>query len=404
MNAATSKYAISETEVRKVVTENLEEWGINKTFSQRHRDFHNRTMKVAIENSKQDSSSIPVDEYGFNAIEISSNRGIAIRQVLRNELESSEGFVFSEVHDSLGFGFSPFYFIIDKRRKSRVLVQQNWAKKFNIRQLDPFERFSATEHDAKSHFHRLWSLPSSPMLGGHIFEALVALHMVHNMQCEFCKRRGLSWNGGFGKSASWADVVCKHCMASYEIKSRPSDDKIEKDLKFNSLRGSSFRMFHNNPYRYQARYIVIVSRGETYNNHRALQGLAHRVSVAEIKKVEPMLCGESFCTFINPKDDSRMRMISKVSIDRATLKKAWFFVRPYKEETFGAIACEVFDKVYGDGAWSKCVTKKAADKVNEVKTSNDSGSQKQSLAREIDVEQCRIELDKLKGFKDVWDR
>mmetsp|Transcript_13648 Transcript_13648/g.27525 ORF Transcript_13648/g.27525 Transcript_13648/m.27525 type:complete len:340 (-) Transcript_13648:34-1053(-) len=275
------------------------------------------------------------------------------------------------------------------RTRLRVLVPQIWSKRLNQYQLDPFKRFNGKKYSAKDYFRKLWALPSSPMLAGNIFEALVAHQMVYHMQCESCKCRGhLFWNGGFGMSGSWADVVCRKCMASYEIKSRPTIDKIERDFQFNSFRGNSFRMFCGNPARYQARYLVVVCRGETYLPK--LQSFAHRVSVARIAKLEPRLCGESFLNTNN----KNMRMISAISIDMGTLKKDWCFVKPYKDDDHEEMAREVFDKVYGDGAWSNALVDEShnADKV--IVTNS-------GLRRKIDVvEQSRKALEKLKVSHD----
>ena len=67
------------------------------------------------------------------------------------------------------------------------------------------------------------------------------------MQFKSCKcRHQFYWNGGIDISESWADVVSKKSLASYEIKSLEPDDAVEKRGKFNTFCGDSFRLYYQN--------------------------------------------------------------------------------------------------------------------------------------------------------------
>jgi len=194
-------------------------------------------------------------------------------------------------------------------------------------------------------FRKIWR--KGEPLEGYVFEALVAREMVYNMKCESCGCSGcLRWTGGIDAAGSWADVICTKCMASYEIKSKKSEHIIDRNLRYNSFRGGSFRKFCQNKGGYKTRYLVVVSREEAFN--RELGASAHRVSIGKIKKVLPRLCSESFIDTGAP----HMRMVSKVEIARETWNTNWCHVKPFRDESYEAIGREVFENFHGEGAWS----------------------------------------------------
>ena len=333
---------ISEREVREEIIKDLKEWGVNPKYNEKHRTVWYKALEQAVADSKHNPSTlVPLEQLFTNSICLSRDYDEAICQVLRNELESSEYYTFLDADDVLNFGYQPFYHTFDRRARSTILCTKPELRRYTFREIDPFKRFKGIEYSSRDWFRKIWNPPS---FEGYVFEALVASHMIYKMECNSCKcRNQLQWNGGIDKYGSWADVVCKHCMTSYEIKSVKSDDAFEKKLKYNSFRGGSFRQFYKNEAQFKSRYLVLVSRKETYVS--TLNAVAHRVSLARIQKVEPRLCAESFVDT----DKSYMRMISNVKINTISLKKAWCYVRPF----FGyeAIAQEVFDDYYGIGAW-----------------------------------------------------
>ena len=64
------------------------------------------------------------------------------------------------------------------------------------------------------------------------------------------------------------------------------------------------------------------------------------------------LINERAESFIEKPETSKMRIISNVSIDLDTIKRAWFKLQPFDEENSNDIAREVFTEFYGPDAWS----------------------------------------------------
>lgn len=244
---------MKDAEIRKEVIQDLQEWGIDKNRSH-HEMFYKKVIERAVEYSKHDHtlnfSSLKSD---LETNVFPRNISEAIRCILHNELESSKDFTFWDMNCKLGSeGFQPFY-----HRYDGTLGKQKWASKFKRSELDPMNRFEGIEYSSKDWFRKMWnsSTPSyspSPMLEGNICEALVAHHMIYEMQqCYSCKcRHGLRWNGGFNTSSSWADVICVKCSTSYEIKSAASNEKVERNIKFDSFRGGKFIIVDNTIYIY----------------------------------------------------------------------------------------------------------------------------------------------------------
>jgi hypothetical protein len=395
MPATTSKntnpITISETDVRKEIIKDLKEWGVDQTHNDEHKAFWHRAVTQAVKGTKQDfSSAVSVEQLFSKATELSKEPKVAVLQVLHNELEDSEDFTFLDATDSLEFDFKPYYHSFDKRTRSNVLRKRFELKKYKSNDLDPFRRFEGIEYSAEDWFRMIWQTTS---LEGYVFEALVASHMICHMQCKSCKfRNQLFWNGGIDASGSWADVVCRRCRASYEIKSVASDDAVEKKIKFNSFRGGSFRQYYKNPAHFQTRYLVIVSRKETYIKKL---NLVHRVSIAKIRRVEPRLCAESFLDT----GSSFMRMISNIKIETGSIEKAWCYVQPIKGHA--AIAQEVFDDYFGDGAWSRTSTIRENENTedeNEVELGLQNPTENDE---EEGVEQLRENLKALQVDDDV---
>lgn len=338
----THQITLSEPVVRELIIKDLKEWGFDRTKNEEHRTFWDEAVKEAIARLQQDSGPISTDQSFTHDEELPKGNAAAIRRVLRNELESAKDFTFMEANDSLGFNFKPFYQWQDRRTGMTTLRKTPVAEHYTDNELDPLKRFNVIEYSAKDWFRKIWKQPEC--LGGYIFEALVARYMIDHVQCKSCECSGyFHWNGGITESGSWADVVCRNCMASYEIKSIKSDEVFEKKLKYNSLNGGSFRKFYKNPARYQERYLVIVRREESYISTQ--RDFGHRVSIGKIQKVKPRIMPESF----DMTKTFKIRMKSNVEVDESSLEKSWFYVEPFHDQI--AIAQEVFDDFYGDGSW-----------------------------------------------------
>ncbi|VEU42989.1 unnamed protein product [Pseudo-nitzschia multistriata] len=308
-----------ERDVRKQIAKELKEWGIDPKKSKDHEDFWREVSNQAVAATKHSSScAISIETLFTNTIALSREVAEAVRQVLRNELEDSVEFTFTNASDLLEFDFKPFYFVFDKSSRSNVLQRRFELKKYKLKELDPFHRFEGIEHSAEDWFRKIWKTTS---LGGYVFEALVAHHMVHHMQCKSCK--------------------CPQ---------------------------------------FKERYLVIVSRKETYVKKLEM---VHRVSLARIRNVEPRLCGESFVG-----RGSHIRIISNINIEKGSLEKAWCYVKPIADYT--AMAKEVFNNFYGDGAWTKENSKEIEN--NEHESPSKSRLEIATPNEEEKVEQLRENL------------
>ncbi|OEU06527.1 hypothetical protein FRACYDRAFT_254547 [Fragilariopsis cylindrus CCMP1102] len=328
-SSITNQIPVSESDVREGIIKNLKEWGFDPTYNEEHNAFGDEAVEEAVENSKPDSGApISINHISANDGVLSKDITEAVRQVLRNELESSNDEIFFDTNDSIEFNSKDYSLSIE------------CGKKIHAKSARSVKTFDVTAYSAEDWYRKSWKFP--PSVGGHVYEALVARHMIDQMPCRSCGcRHQLYWNGGFDSSSSWADVVCKNCMASYEIKSVSSDATFEKKLKYNSFNGGSFRKFHKNPARYQARYFVIVSR-EATSSQESNDCTSHRVSIAEIQKVEPSLRVQSF----DVAKASRIRIQSNVKINKNSLEMARCYV-PIFKTSHTEIAQSVFEDYYG---------------------------------------------------------
>jgi hypothetical protein len=367
---------ISESDVRMEMNRTLMEWGVRRGYSRQHDDFFRMALLKALEYASGASSRAKltrdsgVDDDSdngswktsfFSSLEINAmptDQKEAIRYVLFSYLDEGQSSFF-DAEDRLHLDYAPFY--ESKSRSQNAATQYRRRRefeRFSLKDIDPLERFVRQTYSLKEWYRKLWHDVNS--LKGHVFEALVAHHMVFSMPCESCKFRRLRWNGGLDSMSSWMDVVCMCCRAAYEIKSKASDDKLEKCHQYNSCRGGSFRTFYG---RFRAadskKYLIVVSRGATYNAKTS--SFMHRVDLGEIAKVVPRLCSKSFInTGSQDKDD--IRIVSDVSIRRGTLKRSWCRVPALldgTDEDLHNTARDVFNSRFGRGAWQRT----SADKV-----------------------------------------
>ena len=266
-------------------------------------------------------------------------------------------------HDKLNFGCSePLHQAQDYETGESVMRPKKgygWLFHNNPAALNPFRRFEYKHHDnpadyAASNWHQA-------SVGGYVGEAMVACRMEQDKSCLHCDQKGkLRWNGGFGVTSAWADVVCLSCHSSYEIKSKRDQKAVQKALiTYGTVNGGSFLAFSKFEPRGR-RYLVMVPRSPQEDT---LGTPFHVVTVVEIDRVVPKLTDRSF----DPTNVDNLKIGSRIFVKRATLK-TWFTVPACRVPIYELVNA-VYDNEFGAGQWQKRHPSK--DKWLGVRTSSD---------------------------------
>lgn len=349
--------------------QSLMEWGVRKGKNDIHATFHKKALEVAGEHSsgtqftdakkEERPPKLPMDVLG------------AVEHVLEDAVDVDDDERFWETVDNLsGPAYPPFFSqtIKTDRGTTQTVYKLNrhGYSQFKIQDLDPFHRFARKGYEAAEWFYQMFQDRGS--LDGYIFEAFTAYYMQNQMHCHSCKFRNcLRWNGGFG--GPWSDVICVHCPALYEIKSKADEDAIERAFRFNAFQGGSFRFFNKNTVGDdRVRYLVVVSRKASMT--RSVSAFSHRVSLAEIKTVVPRLCPESFIDI----PGAGMRVLSKIAVNISSVKKTWCRMPSYGLNKAREVARKVYAERFGPDTWNS-FAKEATKNVSETNQpkSNDAG-------------------------------
>ena len=354
-------FILPESDVRDELIHSLREWGVRPGEGGRHSGFQDQILRTGVQYSRLDYGAAASFEEHVKTLKatpsLPRDRTQALRHVLLKEIDGPEDDIFYAAKDCIGMNYPPNFRVVDDdtdRSVYRYVRKKDFVKFKNI-DVDPFHRFQLASYSRQDWYCKIWDNLES--LSGHIFEALVAHHVVFNMPCASCKlRNSLKWNGGIHAVGSWNDIVCTNskCLATYEIKSKRNDDAVNKGLDRNSFPGGSFRTFQCLPPN-NSRYVVIVSRAYTYQSKE--KKYCHRVTLAKINKVVPRLCSESF---VDTRNNIRIR--SEIIMDQGHKKSKvslkWCSIPkfdPAKEsdgKSMTEIARSVFDDHFGAGAWS----------------------------------------------------
>lgn len=343
----------------------LGEWGVCRGENRTHTKFYDDRMKEVVEYFQADSSKRK-DEWIELMEELAKTRlpvncKQAVRHVLSDDVDVDDDEIYYDTEDKLNMSFSPYYLRCDQRTKRSEFKIKYDFRKFRKRDLDPFQRFNEVEYRAFEWFHCIWFGEAKESLQGTVFEALLAHYLETTMPCYCCKHRNcLRWNGGWGTLSSWADMVCcrVECQALYEIKSKRSDEAIEKGFGYSRFQGGSFRTYYSHPSPGK-RYVVLVSRSETLINQR----MVHRVSIAEIECVVPKLCSDSFVG-----TGHVCRIVSNIVPRKASIKKQWCLL-PACKEPYTRIAQDVYMERFGQNAW---LLLQSTNDAESIETNKDS--------------------------------
>jgi hypothetical protein len=225
--------------------------------------------------------------------------------------------------------------------------------------------FTATNRAAEDYFN---DFSDRNFVLGMAFEAIVACHVAHSVlpvSCVHCgSQRSIQWCGG--KRSSWADITCLTCQASYEIKSKESQEAISMEFERNSCQGGSYSGYEARVgSNYNRRcFVAFVSRtskpayvGETICN-------TWLVEVAELGGTQPQMQVQPSLNHTGAGPTSKFQV-------RPGTRKIWFRI-PAIEFDLETIAREIFDCRF-PGKWEglkSCTTtqrQKAAVTYQNVK-------------------------------------
>ncbi|KAL7524794.1 hypothetical protein ACHAWF_001090 [Thalassiosira exigua] len=173
--------------------------------------------------------------------------------------------------DRLGAGgpYSPFCRWYDRITGQVVDYKiRHDFKAFSSSQLEPMTRFQFRQTAIEKLLFERWFIGGNEAAEeGVLFEAILACHALQSESCFNCKcRNALRWNGG--GAASWQDIVCIKCKATYEIKTKADQEKVEKAFKYNNINGGSFSAWcelRNSKQTTQKTYLVVLPRKFTFN-------------------------------------------------------------------------------------------------------------------------------------------
>ena len=397
----------NEEEARKEIIRSCREWGLTN-FVPAHLGFRKRVIKSCVDTfgGKISLFDDVIVRFGHLKKEIfSESFDEAYKHVLLNGLENGKEYYW-EYNDRLhveGFG-EPFWRKVF-RDGGVSYEKKHQYKIFSNRELDPLDRYEFKKIIASRYWFRQMFLSNFDQILGLVFEAWIACHALKHESCYNCKcKKTLRWAGGV--ASSWQDLVCTSCDAMFEIKTKASEEKVEKVFHYNNLRVGSYGNFCQLKRRCrpdQKLYLVVLSRASSYIQKRQM----HPVYIAEIDKGIPKLQENSFN---ENKQDSSLK--TEVSM-KLTTKSKWFDLPKlikteaefydqqksayqdfYSQEQYQLY----FKEYFGPTSNTTVVANTATKKKKEV---HNNGEKPQT------IESIQKELDKLKvnvGSDDDWEK
>jgi len=293
-----------------------------------------------------------------------------------------------------GDSSAPYHVRLDKYDPTHFFVKIKWEyDRLSRSELDPFNRFSFEKVTKRQFFAAKWRRvqQEDDSLVGHVFEAIVVSHAIHNEGCYQCKRRNcLRWNGG--THSPWTDMECIACDSTYEIKSKYNMEAIEKDQE-RTIVGGSYRDFY--ALRAQRRcpgwkqYLVEVSRMPSYCKMPKLGPGLHKcwiVQIAEIDRVLPTLRANCFADGPN--------MILKSHIITKATAAHWFRV-PHVTVDHMAIYEKVLEDHFPGITTEEPIQEKPADANDEGKQHENQPKQGDSISMALRPRMTLMPFDNL---------
>ncbi|KAL7538859.1 hypothetical protein ACHAXR_011420 [Thalassiosira sp. AJA248-18] len=313
------------------------------------------------------------------------NYSDAYEHVLRNDEVSDQIFCCSDKLNGGGY-LEPFFRCHDRRTGAFTGYKlKNEYQGFSSRELDPLYRFQFDEISNENLFYQRWFVDEDDASAdGVLFEAMLACHALQYEPCYDCKcLNALRWNGG--GSASWQDMICIKCGATYEIKTKASMEKVENALHWNNLNGGSFSSWcrlRNSKQPNQKMYLVLLPRKSTFNRHH--------------EKVLPKICSNSFNT-----NHNSIRFKSSVSLKLNT--KAKWFNLPITGEVIemGQIAVKVFKERFSEEKYERLRHLYFGSDSSDGDETSDKVEEKEAADHHVD--DIINELKKVEIVPDDWE-
>ena len=396
---------------REELAHTFEEWGVNGNHNQ-HLEFR----KSVYEEAKRmiETGSTPTNYSKLKNLTFPTESTKAVEHVcrsdLREKLPDSHRYLLEDklasIVDDKGC-MMPFFRVYAKNTVICYKRQPEF-KGFSIRnELDPFHRFSFRQVSQAELWYNRWFLSGVDSNAGTIFEARLACYALQSEACFECKYRNtLRWNGGVG--ASWQDLVCIQCESMYEVKTKATMEKIEREFKYNSIRAGSFSRYcslRNSLKQGQKMFLVVLPRLPTFD--RSGKKECFPVYIAEIDRVLPRV---GRMTFRKPS-----LLQSVVSVKLIT-KRLWFnlpeakgilyrdcmkslFVQEFSQQVLDRLDAEyvVFDDDEEESDGDQPVQ---VSKEERIKSKSDEARNEEGNCR---LERLRADLESIKVGDDECD-
>ena len=418
-----------EKKVRHELLHSLYEWGVNGSHSE-HVKFRRKVIEegVAYLSKKSDEA---INYQALKREKFPKNCSDAYEHVLRND--NVCGQVYTSRDKLNGNCYLQPYYRLRWRTSGEVKGYKLKAEYqgFSPEQLDPLYRFQFNPIAEEDLFFERWFVcDNDAACDGVLFEAVVACHALKSEPCYNCKfQKALRWNGG--GSASWQDMICTNCGATYEIKTKASAEKVESTLERNKIPGGSFSSWckmKNSKEPDQKMYLVLLPRFSTFNRHNekgeniicklinqfivyyiacfnslevVIQGTntmvvyvaVFPITIAEIANVMPVIYHATF----NPNYQS-IRLKSSVSLKLSTKAKCFNLPVTGQMGEMGQIAVRVFKQRFSEQTYNRL------DDFYFCSDISDDNEEKDEQAETADdVNGIATELEPVEVVPDDWE-
>jgi len=324
----------------EAVKRSLIEWGVRSDRNSHHRDFEKRAIESALRCFQFHNFGMQLPR--IVCAQTPQDLMQAIKHVLKCELDEGRALDTESrrlIQDAMKLEHGEPYYISEKgnNRKKPGLT------KYTLKDLDPLSRFQWVPCSELEYCFGDFSDVGYCL--GMAFEAIVASYAASNIACMSCKAlKTLSWCGG--KKSSWCDMECRHCRASYEIKSKKDAEAISKVHRFKSggLGGSFEGYCRQRATHPQCKHnMVFISRQATMIRSKGFVG---PVEVAETQKVLPRL---SMLSFADPcRNDIPMK--SSFNVNQNT-RMVWFYIPWFRFDACKS-AKDLFNEAF-PGHWDR---------------------------------------------------
>ena len=380
----------SAVDIKILLRDELRKWGMEVSKSEVHAFFATLAQKEAVDCFEGNISE-------WSPPDTSAHLGhCAIRHLLLHSLRvmTNDGkrLTFSEVRDFIEekwdahLHYAPYYIV-----KETLTLNGEYTnlQGINPNDLDPLNRFSYHEVDAKESLIYSWTKMSLDQRPGHIVEA-AAIHeaVTGKHHCINCKAKdSMLWNSSIENSFS--NVVCKGCGSLYTFCSTGSIEKLGKSVKRGSIyKGKSFASYRNEIMHLgpsSKMFVILIPKAGISSSSR-LPAFA-----SEIIGVQPALTTKSF-------DPSRIRFKCNILLDRFSATSPWFYVNIPLHIDFKKMSMDVIDE-YFSGLDQRSALKDAERPSSTEPSQNSRAHFEEDIPKAQQVRKLRRTRNQIEGIK-----